>query len=168
MAGEAAGRACRTPHAGAHAAWSRRNVQAMDVLRAGLQVSNPPRARSLPLIFQRVETSTKAFVDPPSTIKATSTCETEVRGRGGEVRRAWSVYAAGRQKVRRPDAGWDPIQFGCDFHGPVPRSPLHRLAVRLRHSRSNTSTVQSGLERVDQGGSEWIRVVSSRGREDPL
>ena len=26
------------------------------------------------------------------------------------------------------------------FHGPAPRSPLHRLAVRLRHSRSNTST----------------------------
>ena len=25
------------------------------------------------------------------------------------------------------------------FHGPAPRSPLHRLAVRLRHSRSNTS-----------------------------
>ena len=24
------------------------------------------------------------------------------------------------------------------FHGPAPRSPLHRLAVRLRHSRSNT------------------------------
>ena len=27
------------------------------------------------------------------------------------------------------------------FHGPAPRSPLHRLADRLRHSRSNTSTV---------------------------
>ena len=26
------------------------------------------------------------------------------------------------------------------FHGPAPRSPLHRLAVRLRHSRSDTST----------------------------
>ena len=25
------------------------------------------------------------------------------------------------------------------FHGPAPRSPLHRLVVRLRHSRSNTS-----------------------------
>ena len=25
------------------------------------------------------------------------------------------------------------------FHGPAPRSPLHRLAVRLRHSRSNIS-----------------------------
>ena len=29
------------------------------------------------------------------------------------------------------------------FHGPAPRSPLHRLAVRLRHSRSNTSTEYS-------------------------
>ena len=29
------------------------------------------------------------------------------------------------------------------FHGPAPRSPLHRLAVRLRHSRSNTSTESS-------------------------
>ena len=29
------------------------------------------------------------------------------------------------------------------FHGPTPRSPLHRLAVRLRHSRSNTSTEYS-------------------------
>ena len=26
------------------------------------------------------------------------------------------------------------------FHGPAPRSPLHRLAVRLRHSRSNSNT----------------------------
>ena len=26
------------------------------------------------------------------------------------------------------------------FHGPAPRSPLYWLAVRLRHSRSNTST----------------------------
>ena len=30
------------------------------------------------------------------------------------------------------------------FHGPAPRSPLHRLAVRLRHSRSNTSTEYLG------------------------
>ena len=29
------------------------------------------------------------------------------------------------------------------FHGPAPRSPLHRLGVRLRHSRSNTSTEYS-------------------------
>ena len=45
------------------------------------------------------------------------------------------------------------IQTGADappsqsvsqlFHGPAPRSPLHRLAVRLRHSRSNTSTEYS-------------------------
>ena len=31
------------------------------------------------------------------------------------------------------------------FHGPAPRSPLYRLAVRLRHSRSNTSTEYSLL-----------------------
>ena len=29
------------------------------------------------------------------------------------------------------------------LHGPAPRSPLYRLAVRLRHSRSNTSTEYS-------------------------
>ena len=29
------------------------------------------------------------------------------------------------------------------FHGPAPRSPLHRLAVRLRHSRSNTRKAPS-------------------------
>ena len=29
------------------------------------------------------------------------------------------------------------------FHGPTPRSPLHRLSVRLRLSRSNTSTEYS-------------------------
>ena len=29
------------------------------------------------------------------------------------------------------------------FHGPTPRSPLHRLAIRLRRSRSNTSTEYS-------------------------
>ena len=32
------------------------------------------------------------------------------------------------------------------FHGPAPRSPLHRLAVRLRHSRSNTSTEYSDAQ----------------------
>ena len=46
------------------------------------------------------------------------------------------------------------VQFGLEgrnqsvsqlFHGPAPRSPLHRLAVRLRHSRSNTSTEYSLL-----------------------
>ena len=38
-----------------------------------------------------------------------------------------------------------PVQFSSVtvFHGPAPRSPLHRLAVRLRHSRSNTSTEYS-------------------------
>ena len=34
-------------------------------------------------------------------------------------------------------------QFSQLFHGPAPRSPLYRLAVRLRHSRSNTSTEYS-------------------------
>ena len=29
------------------------------------------------------------------------------------------------------------------FHGPAPRSPLHRLSIRLRHSRSNTRTEYS-------------------------
>ena len=29
------------------------------------------------------------------------------------------------------------------LHGPAPRSPLYRLAVRLRHSRSNTKTEYS-------------------------
>ena len=29
------------------------------------------------------------------------------------------------------------------FHGPAPRSPLHRLSVRFRRSRSNTSTEYS-------------------------
>ena len=29
------------------------------------------------------------------------------------------------------------------FHGPTPRSPLHRLAIRLSRSRSNTSTEYS-------------------------
>ena len=40
------------------------------------------------------------------------------------------------------------------FHGPAPRSPLHRLAVRLRHSRSNTSTERTrsrGLPNVRRG-----------------
>ena len=32
------------------------------------------------------------------------------------------------------------------FHGPAPRSPLHRLAVRLRHSRSNTTGKKPELE----------------------
>ena len=29
------------------------------------------------------------------------------------------------------------------FHGPTPRSPLHRLSIRLRRSRSTTSTEYS-------------------------
>ena len=43
------------------------------------------------------------------------------------------------------------------FHGPAPRSPLHRLAVRLRYSRSNTSTEYSlpGVTQLSQ-----VRSVS--------
>ena len=46
------------------------------------------------------------------------------------------------------------------FHGPAPRSPLHRLAVRLRHSRSNTSTEYSlpGATQLSQ-----VRSVSPSG-----
>ena len=28
------------------------------------------------------------------------------------------------------------------FHGPAPRSPLHRLAVQLRHSRTRSNTIE--------------------------
>ena len=44
------------------------------------------------------------------------------------------------------------------FHGPAPRSPLHRLAVRLRHSRSDTSTVtlngEIGRDLASVGGQD--------------
>ena len=44
----------------------------------------------------------------------------------------------------RGDTPWRASQSVSQlFHGPAPRSPLHRLAVRLRHSRSNTSTEYS-------------------------
>ena len=36
------------------------------------------------------------------------------------------------------------------FHGPAPRSPLHRLAVRLRHSRSNTTSTEYSLPGATQ------------------
>ena len=47
------------------------------------------------------------------------------------------------------------------FHGPAPRSPLHRLAVRLRHSRSNTSTEYSllGATQLSQ-----VRSISPSGQ----
>ena len=50
------------------------------------------------------------------------------------------------------------------FHGPAPRSPLHRLAVRLRHSRSNTSTEYSlpGATQLSQ-----VRSISPSGQGDP-
>ena len=49
------------------------------------------------------------------------------------------------------------------FHGPAPRSP-HRLAVRLRHSRSNTSTEYSlpGVTQLSQ-----VRSVSPSGQGVP-
>ena len=50
------------------------------------------------------------------------------------------------------------------FHGPAPRSPLHRLAVRLRHSRSNTSTEYSlpGATQLSQ-----VRSISPSGQGVP-
>ena len=50
------------------------------------------------------------------------------------------------------------------FHGPAPRSPLHRLAVRLRHSRSNTSTENSlpGATQLSQ-----VRSISPSGQGVP-
>ena len=38
---------------------------------------------------------------------------------------------------------WSSQSVSQLFHGPAPRSPLHRLLVRLRRSRSNTSTEYS-------------------------
>ena len=38
-------------------------------------------------------------------------------------------------------------QLSCQlFHGPAPRSPLRLLSVRLRRSRSNTSTEHTSPE----------------------
>ena len=50
------------------------------------------------------------------------------------------------------------------FHGPAPRSPLHRLAVRLCHSRSNTSTEYSlpGATQLSQ-----VRSISPSGQGVP-
>ena len=50
------------------------------------------------------------------------------------------------------------------FHGPAPRSPLHRLAVGLRHSRSNTSTEYSlpGATQLSQ-----VRSISPSGQGVP-
>ena len=46
------------------------------------------------------------------------------------------------------------------FHGPAPRSPLHRLSIRLRRSRSNTSTEYSlpGATQLSQ-----VRSISPSG-----
>ena len=51
------------------------------------------------------------------------------------------------------DAQWSPLAAhrthhsarsrSRSFHGPAPRSPLHRLSIRLRRSRSTTSTQYS-------------------------
>ena len=50
------------------------------------------------------------------------------------------------------------------FHGPAPRSPLYRLAIRLRHSRSNTSTEYSlpGATQLSQ-----VRSISPSGQGVP-
>ena len=46
------------------------------------------------------------------------------------------------------------------FHGPAPRSPFHRLSIRLRRSRSNTSTEYSlpGATQLSQ-----VRSISPSG-----
>ena len=45
------------------------------------------------------------------------------------------------------------------FHGPTPRSPLHRLAVRLRHSRSNTSTEYSLVNSETSFGKPSVHTI---------
>ena len=52
------------------------------------------------------------------------------------------------------------------FHGPAPRSPLHRLAVRLRHSRSNTRTEYS-LPGATQLSQVQVRSISPSGQGAP-
>ena len=56
------------------------------------------------------------------------------------------MYDLGREKVSaRSGSEFKGSQSVSQlFHGPAPRSPLHRLAVRLRHSRSNTSHRRGG------------------------
>ena len=53
------------------------------------------------------------------------------------------------------------------FHGPTPRSP-HRLSIRLRRSRSTTSTEYSlpGATQLSQVGSQ-VRSVSPSEQGDP-
>ena len=43
------------------------------------------------------------------------------------------------------------------FHGPAPRSPLHRLAVRLRHSQSNTTSTDSI---APAGATQKVKIVA--------
>ena len=55
-------------------------------------------------------------------------------------------------------------QSVSQFHGPTPRAPLHRLSIRLRRSRSTTSTEYSlpgGLHvRQLHGQLSQVRSVS--------
>ena len=83
--------------------------------------------------------------------------------------------AFGRPKMSvwgRAGAGSAPAKVACNtqfaqpnleliFHGPAPRSP-HRLAVRLRHSRSNKSTEYSlpGATQLSQ-----VRSISRSGQD---
>ena len=56
------------------------------------------------------------------------------------------------------------------FHGPAPRSPLHRLSIRLRHSRSNTSTEYSSTvvsDRRSRGLPTQLSQVRSISPSDP-
>ena len=63
------------------------------------------------------------------------------KGPGGRRR---GCSSRSRQTQAKRKTGSPPVsQSVSQFHGPAPRSPLHRLAVRLRHSRSNTSTEYS-------------------------
>ena len=85
-------------------------------------------------------------------------------GHGCENRRH-----AARRETRRPKRTSSQTRYCTNFglfqsvsqlFGPAPRSPLHRLGVRLRHSRSNTSTEYSlpGATQLSQ-----VRSISPSG-----
>ena len=71
-----------------------------------------------------------------------------------------SQLFANRIRVR----GWGTCMGTVSFHGPTPRSPLHRLSIRLRRSRSTTSTEYSlpGATQLSQ-----VRSVSPSEQGDP-
>ena len=48
------------------------------------------------------------------------------------------------------------------FHGPAPRSPLRRLSVRLRRSRSNTS-IEYGIRIMRANGKRGARCGGVNG-----